>query len=377
MFRQITEILTLIVSATVQFLFYSNRIPQDFIPKRILVIKLDHIGDVLLSTPVFSNLKKTYPDSDIHALTGKWSQVILENNPNVTQVLEYNSPTFTRTGRPTSLSNTIRLYKFLRHQKYDLLIHLRGDWRTVWFSLFRLTPIRLCRPYYQITNKLGFNKFSSTHETTRNLDVLNKAGIQTPITDTSFSITKENSNWTIQFLTEHEIDREIPIIAIHPGSPIAIKRWEPQNFAELGDWLINNTGGQILFVGVKDENQIIQKIQELMNRDSHNIAGLTTIPQLASVLQQSKLFIGNDSGPMHLAAAVGIQTIGLFGPGNPNRFAPVGDNCHYIWKKQDCRPCRGDVCQLGSEGCMVKITVQNVIETINTKCTSVFYGRKC
>ncbi len=365
MFRQILEILTLIASATVQFLFYRNRIPKDFIPNRILVIKLDHIGDVLLSTPVFSNLKKTYPDSDIHALTGKWSQVILENNPNVTQVLEYNSPAFTRTGQPTSLSDAIRLYKFLHQQKYDLLIDLRGDWRTILFALFRLTPKRLCRAYYQITNKIGFNKFSGTHETTRNLDVLTKAGIQTPLTNTSFTIAKENSDWSIAFLSEHEINTKLPIIAIHPGSPIAIKRWKPENFAELGDWLIYNTGALILFVGVKEEIEIIQNIQELMNRESHNIAGLTTIPQLASVLQLSKLFIGNDSGPMHLAAAVGVQTIGLFGPGNPNRFGPVGDKCHYIWKKQDCPPCRGDVCQLGSEGCMARITVQDVIDTVD------------
>lgn len=365
MVRQISEILTLIASATVQFLIYRNSIPKDFIPKRILVIKLDHIGDVLLSTPVFSNLKKTYPDSEIHALTGKWSKVILENNPVVSKVLEYNSPAFSRTGQPTSISDAIRLYKFLRHQKYDLLIDLRGDWRTVWFALFRLTPKRLCRAYYQITNKIGFNKFSGTHETTRNLDVVNKAGIQTPITETSFCTSKENCDWIIQFLTERDINPDLPIVAIHPGSPISIKRWEPANFAELGDILINNTDVQILFVGVKDEIEIIQKIQELMNRKSHNIAGLTTIPQLGSVLQQTKLFIGNDSGPMHLAAAVGVKTIGLFGPGNPNRFGPVGDKCHYIWKKQDCPPCSGDVCQLGSEGCMGKITVQDVIDTID------------
>lgn len=365
MFRQITEILTLIASAIVQFLFYRNRIPTDFIPKRILVIKLDHIGDVLLSTPLFSNLKNTYPQSEIHALTGKSSQVILENNHNVTQVLEYNSPAFTRNGQPTSLSEAIRLYKFLRHQKYDLLIELRGDWRTVWFALFRLTSKRLCRAYYQITNKIRFNKFTGTHETTRNLDVLTKAGIQTPITNTSFTITKENSDWSIKFLSEHKINPKLPIITIHPGSPIAIKRWETQNYAELGDCLIKNTGVQILFVGVQDEIEIIQKIQELMKTESHNIAGLTTIPQLASVLQHSKLLIGNDSGPMHLAAAVGIQTIGLFGPGNPKRFGPVGDNCHYIWKKQDCPPCSGDVCKLGSDGCMARITVQDVIDTID------------
>ena len=135
MFQNLSETLTLIASAAVQWLFYSKRLPKDFAPKRILVVKLDHLGDVLLATPVFSNLRQAYPDAELHALTGAWSRVVLERHPDVNKVLEYNSPVFCRTGRPTSLRETFRRYKQLRHQKYDLLVALRSDWRAICFAL--------------------------------------------------------------------------------------------------------------------------------------------------------------------------------------------------------------------------------------------------
>ena len=116
MFQNATEILTLIVSAAVQWLFYRKRLSKDFAPERILVIKLDHLGDVLLATPVFSNLRRMYPDAELHALTGTWSRVVLEKHPDVNNVVEYDSPAFCRTGQPTSLRETFKLYRQLRCQ---------------------------------------------------------------------------------------------------------------------------------------------------------------------------------------------------------------------------------------------------------------------
>ena len=364
MFQNLSETLTLIASAAVQWLFYRKRLSKDFTPKRILVVKLDHLGDVLLATPVFSNLHQTYPNAELHALTGAWSRVVLEKHPNVNKVLEYNSPAFSRTGEPTSLKQTFQLYRELRRQKYDLLVELRSDWRIVWFALLRVTPKRLDRAASQVANKLGFPQFTGAHETTRNLDVLHKAGIPTPIQTTTFSITVEDKKWGSDFLSLLQIDRERPLIAIHPGSPIPLKRWMSERYAELADWLIARKRAEILFVGVKDEIPIITEIQALMRAESNNIAGKTTLTQLASILHTCNVFIGNDSGPMHLAAAVGTQTIGLYGPGDPTRFGPVGPKCQTIRQKLDCPPCLGTTCRFGKEGCMSKIQVADVIQTL-------------
>ena len=156
MFQNVSETLTLIASAAVQWLCYRERLPKDFKPKRILVVKLDHLGDVVLATPVFSNLRRAYPNAELHALTGTWSRVVLEKHPDVNKVLEYNSPTFCRTGQPTPLKEVFQLYQQLRHQKYDLLVELRGDWRIVCFALLRITPKRLDRAALQNCEQVGF-----------------------------------------------------------------------------------------------------------------------------------------------------------------------------------------------------------------------------
>ncbi len=364
MFQNAIEILTLIVSAAGQWIFYRKRwFPQDFTPERILVVKLDHLGDVLLATPVFSNLRRRYPNAELHALTGTWSRVVLEKHPDVNNIVEYDSPAFCRTGQPTSLKETFRLYRQLRYQKYDLMVELRSDWRIVWFAFLRLTPKRLSRAALQVANKLGFAQFSGTHETTRNLDVLRQAGIPTPERTAIFSVTAADKKCASDFLATYQIERQRPLIAIHPGSPIPLKRWLPERYAELADWLIAQKRAQILFVGVEDEIPIITEIQALMRGESINIAGKTTLTQLASILHISNVFIGNDSGPMHLAAAVGTQTIGLYGPGDPTRFAPAGEKCQTIRRRSDC-PCLGEVCRFGKTGCMSEIRVTDVIQTL-------------
>ena len=350
MFQNATEILTLIASAAVQWLFYRKRwSPKDFVPERILVVKLDHLGDVLLATPVFSNLRRAYPNAELHALTGEWSRVVLERHPDVNRVVEYNSPAFCRTGQPTSFRETFRLYRQLRREKYDLMVELRSDWRVIWFACLRLTRKRLSRAALQVANKLGFAQFSGTHETTRNLDVLKQAGIPIPVQTAIFSVTAEDKKWAFDFLTTYRIDRQRPLIAIHPGSPIALKRWLPERYAELTDWLVTQKCAQILFVGVKDEIPIIAEIQGRMQKESINIAGKTTLTQLASILRACNVFIGNDSGPMHLAAAIGTQTIGLYGPGDPTRFGPAGEKCQTIRRKSRC---------------MSEIQVADVIQTL-------------
>ena len=366
MFQNLPETLTLIASAAVQWLFYWKRLPKDFAPNRILVVKLDHLGDVLLATPVFSNLRQAYPNAELHALTGTWSRVVLEKHPDVNKVLAYNSPAFCRTGEPASLKQTFQLYRALRRQKYDLMVELRGDWRVAWFALLRVTPKRLDRAALQVANKLGFPQFTGIHETTRNLNILHKAGIPTPIQTTTFLITAEDKKWASDFLATLPINRERPLIAIHPGSPIPIKRWMPERYAELADWLIAQKRAEILFVGVEDEIPIITEIQAQMRMASNNIAGKTTLTQLASILHTCNVFIGNDSGPMHLAAAVGTQTIGLYGPGDPTRFGPVGPKCQTIRRKLDCPPCPETTCRFGKEGCMSTIQVADVIQTLES-----------
>ncbi len=364
MFKALVEVITLIASFLIQHCLYSKSLPVRFSPRNILVIKLDHLGDVLLATPVFSNLRRAYPSAKIHALVGEWGEVGLRNHPDVDRIFRYNSRFYRRLGEPKSQCKILTLLALFRQQKYDLVIDLRGDWFTAFFALMKPTRYRLDYAWLQVANKLGLARFTGFHQLERNLDLLRIANIQTFFRLPTFHTSDNDQNWVDNFLRESEILPNCPLIVIHPGSPITLKRWRTERFADVADWLIVQKNAQILFVGTRDEVDVISAVQKQMHGRSINLAGETTVSQLAELLKRCHLFLGNDSGPMHIAAAVGTQTIGLYGPGNPARFGPVGSNAYTVRRQPNCPPCLGTVCKFGGEGCMKDIRTEDVIQTI-------------
>lgn len=363
MLRRAIELATILSSFIVQRIRFRRVLPADFNPRRILVVKLDHLGDVFLATPVFSNLRSVYPHAQIHALVGSTGALVLRGHPDVNNIIKYDAPYFCRSQRPLQLRDASRLFRSLRLRKYDLLIDLRGDWLTVLFALSKGASYRLDLASLQTKNKLGGYSFTSPHEVDRNLDVLRSAHIQTQSNALAFHTSLADQRWADNFVNAANIVNNRLLIAIHPGSPIKLKRWRTERFAAVADWLVAHMGAQILFVGVESEVPLIASVQQQMCQESICAAGKTNLPQLAEILARCNLFIGNDSGPMHLAAAVGTRTIGLYGPGNPARFGPVGANSRTIRRMPDCPPCMGTSCKFGGEGCMKEIEVDEVIHT--------------
>ena len=364
MFKTLVEVITLVASFLIQHCLYGKSLPAGFNPQRILVIKLDHLGDVLLATPVFSNLRCAYPSAEIHCLVGDWGKIGLQNHPHVDKILQYNARFFFRPGSPKPRYKVLSILSRLRQQNYDLVIDLRGDWLTALFALMKPTRYRLDYAWLQVANKLKLAQFSGLHQLERNLDLLRIADIPTPCKLPAFHTTAADQRWADDFLRRLRILPHCPLIIIHPGSPISLKRWRTERFAAVADWLIKQKNAQILFVGTRDEVQIISNVQRQMNEKSINLAGETTVSQLAELLKRCHLFLGNDSGPMHVAAAVGAQTIGLYGPGNPARFGPVGLNCNTVRRQPHCPPCLGTVCKFGGEGCMKDIRIEDIIQTV-------------
>ena len=364
MFTTAIEVAAIVSSFLIQRLRYRRALPTEFKPRRILVVKLDHLGDVLLATPVFSNLRRAYPQAQIHALVGDQGTLVLQKHPDVDKIIEYSARFFCRSGEPTRLHDAFQLFYKLSLQKYDLLIDLRGDWLTVIFALFKGAGYRLDFASLQVANKLGRSRFTGSHEVERNLDVLRSAHIPTPFKAPTFHTTLADQRWVDDFLIGLGWDTDRPLVAIHPGSPIELKRWRGERFAALADWLIKHNGAVILFVGVKAESPLVARIQKQMCGKAMNITGKTNLARLAEILKRCDLFIGNDSGPMHLAAAVGTPTIGLYGPGNPERFGPVGAHCRTVRRMPDCPPCLGTTCKFGGEGCTKEIEVGDVIQIV-------------
>ncbi|MDP7279869.1 MAG: hypothetical protein QGG39_08285, partial [Candidatus Poribacteria bacterium] len=141
-YRKAVERVTLLCSFLVQKLLYTSTFPVNFSPQRVLVIKLDHFGDLLLSTAVFNNLSLNFPNASTDALIGSWGQTVLETHPKINRLIYYNSPGFSRQAKSFTLYQSISLLMKLWRQ-YDLIVDLRGDWLTVTFALLKSSPYRM------------------------------------------------------------------------------------------------------------------------------------------------------------------------------------------------------------------------------------------
>jgi predicted lipopolysaccharide heptosyltransferase III len=379
----LTESSIILTAFLIDRFFYRKNLPSPSNIKKILIVKLDHIGDLLLVTPVITNLRRHYPHAHIAMLVGSWSKQVIECNPHIDEILSYDSPFFRRAGRSATLKDAMQMLRRLKCERYDLIVELRGDFLTLALAMLRGGKYRLDLSTQRVLKKLrnsllvnwGKEELKveseySKHEVEINLDVLRSGNITITSRKTFFNVPPESQTWSKGFLSELGMGESKPIIAIHPGSPVPLKRWLPERFAKLADILIERKM-QVLFIGGPNERQLVGEIQSQMRHKPANIAGRTNLQQLGAVLHNCHLFIGNDSGPMHLAAAVGARVIGLFGPSSPERFGPFGDNCTAIRRKSDCSPCMKEKCRVVEEGCIIEISVEDVLGVIK----EMFSGR--
>jgi ADP-heptose:LPS heptosyltransferase len=162
------------------------------------------------------------------------------------------------------------------------------------------------------------------------------------------------------------------IVGIHIGSNenAICKRWPKERFAKLADRLIKERGIKPIFVGTPSEVEDIEETIRLMNSTAVNAAGKSNLKQLAAILGRCDLFIGNDSAPMHIAAAMDTPTIGLYGPSSPLRFAPLGKEHSQIYRDVGCNPCNiphlGKIPKCTENRCMTAISVDDVMTVVNS-----------
>lgn len=301
--------------------------------KKILVIKLRHIGDVLLTVPVFRALKETFPNARISALVNKGTEDVLTGNPIIEEII-----TFDRgIKKAPFLRRYLREVGFLRNiiqRRFDMTIDLTGGDRGAITSF-------LSRARYRIgwESQKGFigKKHLYTHlfkpdgrrhMVLQNLDVIRSFGISTDNLSMEIFIPDDARNLIKEMIMKNNLKR--PIIHIHPTSRWLFKCWKDEYMAEVLKWLLAR-GASCLVTSSPDEREI-RKVKNILSMikvsgsSLLDLSGKTTIKQLAAISEASDLFLGVDSAPMHIAAAVGTPVIALFGPSSPYSWGPWDNN---------------------------------------------------
>jgi len=323
---------------------------------KILVIRFSSLGDVILTTAIYPNLKAHWPDCNITVLTKRPYSPLLEGNPHVdhVQFLDDTQQTFHQ------LSKEIRL------QKFDLVIDLQNSLRSWYLRLIASVPrvVVVEKLNWERRKLIWFKRTSPKLDKSvkdRILDCLNP--LEVPVSVSETQLFPKNVD---QILKTHGIDPGKTLIGISPGARHATKRWTKTGFIEAADRLGAIKNSEILFLGDKSDVSNAKQISNKVSAPYKNLVGWTSLPDLVAIVSKLSLLLTNDSGVLHMGEALNIPLVALFGPTvRPFGFGPYRKSSRVVEViKLPCRPCtlHGDEqCPLKHHRCMEDLDVNAVL----------------
>ncbi len=349
----------------------ANTLPLDLL-RRALVIKLRHHGDVLLASPVLSALQSRAPQIEIDALVYADTAEMLSLHPALDQLFVVDRQ-WKRLGPLAQFSHEAALLGQLRARHYDLVIHLTEHWRGAWIT-------RLCGPGWSVApevrgrGKLWRRSFTHTvrepraggrHVVETNLDALRRLGIHPDVDERQLvMVPGAEAEQSVRALLDQLRLSGHGFVHIHPASRWQFKCWPAEKMAALVAHL-QTDGWPVLLTAAPDVGELamIEAIQARLAQPARSLAGQLSLKQLAALTAQARLFVGVDSAPMHIAAAMQTPVVALFGPSGDNLWGPWTANRRVVANNDyGCRPCGIDGCG-GSKvaDCLVTLSVETVV----------------
>lgn len=331
--------------------------------KSLLIIKLRYIGDVLLSTPLLRALRERFPDARLTMAVNRGTEEVIKWNPDLDEIMVVE-----RDG----LIGQVRLLRELRCRRFDTVIDLTDGDRSAILTRVSGAPVRIgfneehrWRGAFYTT--IVASPAGSVHRLERDFAALRPLGIESKASPLMLQTSAEDEHQAERLLKEVGVMHEdghipTPLVLFHPGARYWFKSWPFERFSELADRLTNEYGCLVLIGGGAQDVEIVNAICSRAKSLPIALAGRATLLQFAAVLKRCALFVGNDNGAMHMAAAVGTPVVGLFGPSNPLEWGPRGPKISVIYKGLDCRQCFHPTCVRGEENCMRRISVDEVLD---------------
>lgn len=342
------------------------------VPARILVVKLDHVGDVILATPALRALRSALPDAEIDMLLAPGSAVVLEGSQNLARILYYDSRRYRRSAdRQAGGEGALATLREIARGGYSTVVELRGDWWTLLLPFLAGARRRVDRGSVRIGDWLarrlpGRDRGRpSLHEVETNLEVvrplLNGKVPESPRVEIAIRTDVRDS--MLRKLREAGVDLGAPIVCIHPAATWRPRAWRAERFAAIADWIQEHYHAQVVFIGSAEERDVEAAVRaETRGPRAFWFAGALSIAEVGALLPHARLYIGNDAGPAHIAAACGIPSVVLFGPQEPRRFRPWSERSIVLHHRVPCFPCRQVVCVRPENPCVNLIELAEVEE---------------
>ncbi len=345
--------------------------------RRILVIRLDLLGDLVMSLPAVDALKRTYPRAEVTVLALPYASGLLALAPEVDHVLSFDVNLIRRPREVLRLANYrafLAIVRQLRASHFDLCLALHGKFACVlaWLSGCRQTYGYAAEGYPLLLahRQPGGRYQVRQHEVLYNLKLAEAAGASvdwSAVKGPHLLVPAAEQRRTRHVLAEFDIRLDQLLVVIHPGAANgSAKRWLPEYWSQLANRLHSDLHAAVVLTGTSADADVVRQVAAGCAVQPLILAGQTTIPQLGALLKRADLVLSSDSGPAHMAAALGTPQVTLFGPTDPVVYAPFSPKSVVLRRDLPCSPCYDASataeCRFGHVNCMRELLPDDVFQ---------------
>ena len=329
--------------------------------KSILIRATNWVGDVVMTMPALEAVRENFPQSSITILAKPWVVPLYENHPAVDRVIPFKKGN----GYLADLFEVIRIIGLIHRQAFDLAVLFQNAIEAALLTCFGHVRFRVgyntdARGIFLTHRVIRSDEVLKVHQVEYYLSILRAMGWKAISREPFIYVSPEDVKRAGILLSSNGITPGGFLIGLSPGAIFGeAKRWPVDRFAKIGDWAVEKWGAKVLVMGSKKEEEICDLLSNSMNRDSLNLCGRTTLGEAMGVISQCDFFLSNDSGLMHIAAALGIPTLAVFGSTNPLATGPRGQKTGIVRHEIECAPCLKPVCPKDFK-CMLSIEPEEV-----------------
>lgn len=346
---------------------------KDFEINSILFVKLDHIGDMILATPIFQAVKEKYPKCRLGVLCSSKGKLVLLKNPYVDDIYVYNPDMFDRGKENNRFTKLVDFNTLLevRRQQFDVCISLREDHENVIIQKMAGAKFNIAfssDSRYSELLDYSIPNPGTIHVADKNFTLLELIDVVRPFRmKTELFPDDTDLEWAENFLQDNDVTCFDKVVIVCPGGGWFLNWWPWENYAKLcEDLCMYNSTYKVVLVGGCAEKDVIANIKRHCGEKIIDASGKTTLQQLSALCLNARLVVCNDGGPMHVASTAGVPIIAMFGP-SPEWFYPVGENNIILRKEFACSPCPqfqpGEKPKCRNNKCMKLIDEKEVFKT--------------
>jgi lipopolysaccharide heptosyltransferase II len=351
--------------------------PAHPVPERILLLRLERIGDLLMTLSAFDMIRARAPNAHVHLVVGSWNKSLAELVPGIGSIETLDAPWLIRDEPGATVPTLVSRAKAWRTKAFDLAINFEPDIRTN--VLLALSGA---------STRVGYRSGGGGALLTHALDYLPRehtAANAERLVDTALPSSRGVASrigyarLVVPEAAKREAGHHLVgakssrLVGLHASGGRLVKQWAPERFAQVGSLIAREFGATIVLTGIAEDRPLLDRIKAALPADvaSIDVSGAVEIPVMAGLLERLALFISADTGPMHLAAAVGTPVVALFGPSDPLRYGPLSDRGRVVTADLWCRPCNRvrlppERCRGRMPDCLDGITVSRVCEAASS-----------